>query len=78
MEMLRALQQKDYATAEAFRARFAPLEALRDRINPVRVLHAAVQLAGIAETGPITPMLSQVDEAQVPAIADAAPALFAR
>jgi dihydrodipicolinate synthase/N-acetylneuraminate lyase len=76
MEMLRALQRKDYAAAEAIRARFAPLEALRDRINPVRVLHAAVQLANIAETGPITPMLSPVDEAQVPAIADAARSLL--
>lgn len=76
MEMLRALQRQDYDAAEAIRAKFAPLESLRDKINPVRVLHAAVQLAGIAQTGPITPLLSPVDEAQMSAIAEAARALL--
>jgi dihydrodipicolinate synthase/N-acetylneuraminate lyase len=77
MELLRAVQAKDFTAAEAIRARFAPLESLRDKINPVRVLHAAVQLADIAETGPITPLLSPVEEAQVPAIAEAARTLLA-
>jgi dihydrodipicolinate synthase/N-acetylneuraminate lyase len=76
MEMLRALQRQDFNAAEAIRAKFASLEALRDRINPVRVLHAAVQLSGIAETGPITPLLSPVNEVDVPAIAEAARALL--
>jgi dihydrodipicolinate synthase/N-acetylneuraminate lyase len=77
MELLRAIQAKDFTTAEAIRARFAPLERLRDKINPVRVLHAAVQLAGIAETGPITPLLSPVEDADRPAIEAAARALLA-
>src|SRR5205085_2562400 len=53
MDLLRAAAAKDWAAAERIRARFAPLENLRDTISLVRVLHAAVQLAGIAETGPI-------------------------
>ena len=61
MDLLRAAQAKDFVTAERIRERFAPLEALRDEISPVRVLHAAVQLAGIANTGPITPLLSSVE-----------------
>jgi dihydrodipicolinate synthase/N-acetylneuraminate lyase len=77
MELLRALQRKDFTTAEEIRSRFAPLESLRDEINPVRVLHAAVHSAGIAETGPITPLLSPVEERQVQAIAAAARALLA-
>jgi dihydrodipicolinate synthase/N-acetylneuraminate lyase len=77
MDMLRAVQAKDFTTAEAIRAKFAPLESLRDKINPVRVLHAAVQLSGIAETGPITPLLSPVSESDLPAIAAAAKALLA-
>ena len=59
--LLRANQVKDYARAEAIRIQFRPLEMLRDSISPVRVLHEAVQLAGIADTGPITPPLSPID-----------------
>ena len=61
MDLLRAAREKDFDTAERIRARFAPLEALRDDISPVRVLHAAVRLAGIADTGPIAPLLSAVE-----------------
>ena len=63
MNMLRAIKAGDFTEAESIRARFAPLEKLRDSINPVRALHAAVELAGIAETGPITPFWSPVGEA---------------
>jgi len=62
MRMLRTLQSGDDAAAEAIRRQFQPLESLRDEISPVRVLHAAVRLAGIAETGPITPLLSGIGE----------------
>ena len=72
MSMLRALRDRNFVEAERIRAIFAPLEALRDRINPVRVLHAAVRLAGIAETGPITPFWSPVAIADEPAIEQAA------
>jgi dihydrodipicolinate synthase/N-acetylneuraminate lyase len=77
MEMLHAIQGKNYALAERIRAQFAPLEALRDAISPVRVLHAAVQLAGIAETGPITPLLSPIEDPDRTTVEAAAKALRA-
>ena len=46
--------------AETIRETFRPLEDLRNGINPIRVLHAAVALAGIAETGPLPPLLSSI------------------
>lgn len=72
MDMLRAAKAGDFGAAEAIRQQFAPLEALRDSINPVRVLHAAVRLADIVDTGPITPLLSEVggeDEVRIGAAA---------
>ncbi|MDX1970684.1 MAG: dihydrodipicolinate synthase family protein [Planctomycetaceae bacterium] len=78
MRMLAALTARDFATAERIRQQFAPLEKLRDAINPVRVLHAAVQLAGIAETGPITPLWSPAPESDHAAIKAAALELLGR
>jgi dihydrodipicolinate synthase/N-acetylneuraminate lyase len=75
--MLAAVKDHDWTEAERIRAIFSPLEDLRNAINPIRVLHQAVESAGIAETGPLLPLLSNVDEAQVPAIAAAAQALLA-
>lgn len=75
-DMLRAIQAKDFSTAERIRTQFRPLENLRDSINPVRVLHAAVQLAGVCDSGPILPPLSPVDRAEIPAIAAAAKELL--
>ena len=57
MEMLAALKAGDLQTAERIRQTFEPLEDLRNSINPIRVLHTAVAEAGIAETGPILPLL---------------------
>lgn len=76
MDMLRALQAGDYETAEHIRSVFRPLEDLRNSINPVRVLHAAIALAGIAETGPIIPLLSDVDEGDQARISEAASVLL--
>lgn len=76
MDMLRAMKASDFSTAERIRGQFAPLEKLRDAISPVRVLHAAVQLAGLAETGPILPPLSSVEERDIPAITAAATSLL--
>jgi dihydrodipicolinate synthase/N-acetylneuraminate lyase len=57
-QMLKAIGDRDYDRAEAIRRVFVPLEDLRNEINPIRVLHSAVQLAGIAETGRLQPLLS--------------------
>ena len=61
----RALHAGDDATAAATREIFMPLEDARDAHSPIRILHAAVELAGIAPTGPIGEYLSVIDDAQV-------------
>jgi dihydrodipicolinate synthase/N-acetylneuraminate lyase len=59
--MLHALQSGDFAKAEAIRERFNLLESLRNAHGPIPVLHEAVALAGIADTGPILPLLAKLD-----------------
>ena len=59
-KMLKLIKAKDYAAAEKIRVVYEPLEDLRNEINPIRVLHFAVEMAGIADTGPIQPMLSEI------------------
>lgn len=61
--LLAALRHNNVAEAESIRANFIPLEDLRDGISPLRVLHEAVRLAGICDTGPILPFLSNIDDA---------------
>lgn len=62
--MLAAIQDNDFARAERIRQIFKPLEDLRNSINPIRVLHEAVRLAGIADTGPLLPLLSNLPESE--------------
>ncbi len=76
MKMLAALKADDYETAETIRQTFEPLENLRNAINPIRVLHTAVAEAGIADTGPILPLLNDVSENERANIADVAKALL--
>jgi len=59
-QMLAAIVGKDYDLAESIRKRFVPLEDLRNEIHPIRVLHEAVELAEIADTGPHLPFLSGI------------------
>ena len=76
--MLKALKAGDVAKAEALRQKFLPLEDLRDQHSPLRVLHAAVAAAGIAETGPLLPFLDPItDPALLARIGDAAKTLLA-
>jgi dihydrodipicolinate synthase/N-acetylneuraminate lyase len=70
--MLAAIRRKDWAEAERIRAVCAPLEEIRNAVNPICVLHEAVRLAGIAETGPMLPLLSNVPSDQHTAIRAAA------
>ena len=71
-QMLRAIKAGDYENAERIRTLFGPLEDLRNSINPIRVLHTAVAAAGIAETGPILPLLNEISAADYPAVKQAA------
>jgi len=61
-QILEACVEGDYETAERLRTEFLPLEDLRDAWNPAKVLHFATQLAGVAETGPVSPFLSSLSE----------------
>ncbi len=58
MALLRAIKRNDLKDAERIRALFIPLEDQRDKHSPLRVLHDAVRLAGITNTGPMQPYLS--------------------
>jgi hypothetical protein len=46
-------------------------------MGPIRVLHDAVTLAGIADMGPILPLLSNLDAAERARVLPAAKALLA-
>jgi 4-hydroxy-tetrahydrodipicolinate synthase len=75
--LLETLKRGDVKEAERLRQLFLPLEDLRDAHSPLRVLHEAVRLAGIAATGPILPYLSNITEpALVAAIEQAAKRLL--
>lgn len=62
-EMLKALQAGDFTAAESIREKFNTLETLRNTHGPIPVLHHAVALAKIAETGPALPLLKDLDRA---------------
>lgn len=72
-----ACDRGDFEAARKTRESFLPLEDLRDTWGPARVLHAAVDLAGIATTGPIPPFVSALDAAQRRQLAPVAVALHA-
>jgi dihydrodipicolinate synthase/N-acetylneuraminate lyase len=60
-----ACRAGDYAEAERIRSRFLDLEDLRDAWGPARVLHHALELAGVADTGPIPPFVSELSPEQM-------------
>jgi dihydrodipicolinate synthase/N-acetylneuraminate lyase len=66
-----------FDAARQSREAFLRLEDLRDLWGPARVLHAAVDLAGIAPTGPIPPFVSALDASQLDELAPVAVDLHA-
>lgn len=77
--ILKACREGRFADARAIREDFLPLEDLRDTHSPIGVLHEAVRLAAICETGAIGEFLSNLEGAErLDAIAKAARALKAR
>jgi dihydrodipicolinate synthase/N-acetylneuraminate lyase len=76
MNTLRAIRARDFETAQRLQATFRPLEDLRNSINPIRVLHTAVTLSGIAKMGPVLPLLSDIDPAGHSVIRSAATKLL--
>lgn len=77
LALLKTLQSEDLEQAARLRQAFLPLEDCRDRINPVRVLHDAVTLTGIADMGPILPHLHNLEAAERTKVKEAATALLA-
>ena len=76
-EMLRAIRRGEFEVAERLRESFRPLEDLRNAIHPVCVLHDAVALCGIADTGHMLPLLSNLEDAQRGRVREAAERLLA-
>jgi dihydrodipicolinate synthase/N-acetylneuraminate lyase len=74
-QMHAAIKSGDLATAKRIRNIFRPLEDLRNGINPIRVLHEAVEGAGIAATGKLQPLLSGLTAGERTDVAAAARSL---
>jgi len=75
MKILALCKAHRWKEAEEERKAFLPLEDCRDSYSPIRVLHDAVTLAGIADMGPMLPMLSNLPESQRGPVRAAAVAL---
>ena len=75
MRILRAMAAHRWDEAAEERKAFLPLEDCRDAFSPIRTLHDAVTLAGIADMGPMLPMLSNLAGAQQERVRAAAVAL---
>jgi dihydrodipicolinate synthase/N-acetylneuraminate lyase len=75
MKILSLCKARRWEEALQERAAFMPLEDCRDSYSPIRVLHDAVTLAGIADMGPMLPMLSNLPESQRGPVRAAAAAL---
>ena len=74
--LFEACAEGDFKRAERLRSAFIPLEDLRDKWGPAQVLHAAVELAGIARTGPVPPFLSPPTQEQLERISPVAQTLL--
>ena len=75
--LLALLKAKRYDEAEKVRSAYIPLEDQRDALGPIRVLHDAVTLAGIADMGPLLPMISSLDAKERAAVEGPAKTLLA-
>jgi len=71
-----ACARSDWNAALELRALFLPLEDKRDQWGPARVLHAAVELAGVAGTGPIPPFVTALGAEQRAALEPVAHELY--
>jgi dihydrodipicolinate synthase/N-acetylneuraminate lyase len=72
-----ACEAGDYAEAASLREAFLPLEDFRDQWGPARVLHAAFEAGGIAQTGPIPPFVSALENEQIASLSPVVSALLA-
>ncbi|MFY1905955.1 dihydrodipicolinate synthase family protein [Achromobacter xylosoxidans] len=77
MRLLQLLKEGRYDEAETVRASYLGLEDCRDAISPIRVLHDAVTLSGVADMGPMLPLLIGISSAERERVAPVARALAA-
>jgi dihydrodipicolinate synthase/N-acetylneuraminate lyase len=63
--MLKAMLGRDWQQADMLRLQFTELENLRNEVSPIRVLHEAVQSSGIANVGPIQPLVGEVTDSEI-------------
>jgi len=77
MKLLQLLKAGRYDEAADIREAYMEMEACRDSISPIRTLHEAVTLAGIADMGPMLPMLSNIGPEHHARVGAAARALLA-
>jgi dihydrodipicolinate synthase/N-acetylneuraminate lyase len=77
MLLLGAIARGDWAEAALVRAKFLPMEDLREAINMFAVLHDAVTFSGVADMGPMLPCLSNLEAKDRPAVEAAARTLLA-
>jgi len=76
--LFEACVAKDWTAAEELRRPFLPLEDQRDAWGPARVLHAALELAGVATTGSIPPFVTPISDKQRGELEPTARTLLAR
>jgi len=77
MRLLHLLAAGRYGEAESVRQHYLGLEDCRDGISPIRVLHDAVTLSGVADMGPMLPLLTGISSAERERVAPVAQALAA-
>ena len=77
-QMLRHIQRGDIESADSCRKLFEPLEDLRNKTSPIRVLHEAVAASGVLDPGPLMPLLSSLTKDQRLEIDAAVKTLMAR
>jgi len=78
MALLAAIKQGNWNDAQQIREGFMALEDLRDAHGPIPVLHDAVTLSGIADMGPMLPLLANIDTRLTAPVKAAAVELLAR
>ena len=76
--LFEACARQGFDQAEALRAEFISLEDLRDQWGPAKVLHSAIESAGIAQTGPVPPFVSSLTAEQNQRVASAVDDLIQR
>ena len=68
MRLLATLRRGDGEAADAAAAPFLAFERLRAQLGGIQTLHSAVTASGIADMGPLMPMVSMVKERNMPLV----------